>query len=349
MFLTPENTSWAQALKYCYHDFYHLPAYVSLEAGWHNAKPLAFRYDSGGNTMLLPLLVRPTPAGTGVDAVTPYGYSPPVCTYGASEQFLVEGLSAYQRAAIDKGHVTTFMRLHPIVCEKLPLRESFANGKWTQTDRGFTVNMPLDQDYDSWLASLNKGQRYDIRRLHREGCRFLMNTDEAWDSFPDIYTKNMERIGASDHYLYSVKYLEELQARLDGNIYCCAVADSNGEVMCAALFTSVSGILQYHLSGTKLKFSKLAPTKLLLTKMREWAKENQIEHFHLGGGFGSGEDTLYNFKKRFGGDRLTFRTVSVIHDQEAFTRECEAYYKKNSEPVNNDFFPPYRAPTGPDG
>ena len=86
-FLTTDDPLWIQALELCEHDVYHLPAYASLEAGWLKAEAMAFRFDTQRGVMLLPLLVRPTPSGKGLDAVTPYGYSSPVFTHGAHFEF----------------------------------------------------------------------------------------------------------------------------------------------------------------------------------------------------------------------------------------------------------------------
>ena len=347
-FLTTDDPLWIQALELCEHDVYHLPAYASLEAGWLKAEAMAFRFDTQRGVMLLPLLVRPTPSGKGLDAVTPYGYSSPVFTHGAHFEFMVEALLAYQAAAVGKSLVTTFMRLHPILLEGLGSISNLPLGRWMETAQGVTVTMPLVGDHDTWLSTVAGGHRLAIRRMLRNGCMFIVDSDEAWNAFPNIYRSTMERVGAKKTYYYSDEYLARFRHELSDYVHCGAVLDSAGEVMCAGLFTSVSGILQYHLSGTKEKFSKQAPMKLLLSSMRNWAQEHKIKHFHLGGGLGSTRDSLYEFKQQFGGETLTFRTVSVVHHEEAFRFECEHWCAQvQIESVQpNGFFPPYRAPYG---
>jgi hypothetical protein len=155
----------------------------------------------------------------------------------------------------------------------------------------------------------------------------------------------MERIGASKSYFYSDEYLAGFRHQLSKYVHCGAIIDPIGEVTCAALFTSVSGIIQYHLSGTKVEFTKQAPMKLLLSNMRNWAQEHQMKYFHLGGGLGSGRDHLFEFKQRFGGETLMFRTVSVVHNEKAFKRESDIWHSRlqGSTVESNGFFPPYRA------
>ena len=347
-FLRTDDSLWTHALEFCDHDLYHLPAYASIEAGWIDAEAMAFYYDNTRYTMLLPLLVRPTPGGMGFDAVTPYGYSSPVFTQDAPIEFMIEALVAFQTAALQQGLITTFMRLHPLLQSNLGCISMVTAGSWTQTDRGNTVTMPLDGDNDVWLGRVAKGHRLDICKLIGNGCTFILDSDEAWNAFPLIYRSTMERIGAEKGYCYSDEYLDRFRHKLSEYVHCGALLDSGGEVMCAGLFTSVSGILQYHLSGTKGEYTKQAPMKLVLSNMREWAKEHGIKHFHLGGGLGSGRDSLFEFKQRFGGELLTFQTVSVVHDEKAFRHECDNWCEQGQARSfdSNGFFPPYRAPYG---
>ena len=347
-FLRVDDPSWMQVLDLCDHDIYHLPTYASLEAAWIQAEPVAFRFDNNKYTMLLPLLLRPTPSGMGFDAVTPYGYSSPVFTHGAPLEFMIEALFAFQKAAEGRGLITTFIRLHPIFLEDLGCVDTVPAGSWTQTVRGNTVTMPLNGDHDEWLGRVAKGHRFDICKLNGSGCMFILDSDEAWNAFPSIYRSTMERIGASKEYCFSDEYLAAFRQQLFRYVHCGAVVDPHGEVMCAALFTSVSGIVQYHLSGTKAEFIKQAPIKLVLSNMRKWAKENKMKHFHLGGGLGSGSDSLFEFKQRFGGEAMTFRTVSVVHNKQAFRRECENWcsHAQVESFESNGFFPPYRVPHG---
>jgi hypothetical protein len=348
-FLRTDDPSWMRALELCEHDIYHLPAYASLEADWIKAEAMAFRFDNDRYTMVLPLLVRPTPGGIGFDAVTPYGYSSPVFTHGAPFEFMNEALQAYQAAALERGLITTFMRLHPILLEDLQgIIVKVSAGSWTQIARGVTLTMPLSGEHDVWIKTVSNSHRRAIQRLLRNGCVFLLDSDEAWNSFPKIYRSTMERVGAMKSYYYSDEYLAGFRHDLSQYVHCGAVLDPAGEVMSAGLFTNVSGILQYHLGGTEEKFTKHSPLKLLFSSMRNWAQEHKMKHFHLGGGLGSAKDSLYEFKQQFGGDTLTFRTVSVVHDEKAFMRECDHWCELAQVKLveSNGFFPPYRAPNG---
>ena len=235
-FLQTDDSLWMQALELCEHDIYHLPAYASLESDWIKAEPLAFRYDNAQYTMLLPLLVRPTPGAMGFDAVTPYGYSSPVFTQDAPIEFMIEALVAFQTAALQQGFITTFMRLHPLLHSELGCISMVTTGSWTQTVRGNTVTMPLDGENEEWLGRVAKGHRLDICKLIDKGCTFILDSDEAWNAFPLIYRSTMERIGAEKGYCYSDEYLAGFRHKLSEYVHCGALLDSAGEVMCAGLY-----------------------------------------------------------------------------------------------------------------
>jgi GNAT superfamily N-acetyltransferase len=345
-FVRPDDVAWDTALANCKHDLYHLSAYAKLEGSWISAEPIAFLYERHGHTMLLPLLERLTPAGMGTDAVTPYGYSPPVFSSGAPMSFIVDAFRAFQDAAKARGLISTFIRLHPMLCSELTAPYHGSDIRWSQIARGCTVTMPMDDEPELWLRGVASGHRLDLRKLKGDGCRFVMDTDAAWSEFPEIYRATMQRIGARPAYFYSDEYLAAFRERLNGYVHCAAVEDADGEILCTSLFTLVDGLLQYHLSGTRQEFVRRAPTKMLLAEVREWARERGIRLFHLGGGYGSGRDTLFAFKQRFGGEALTFRTVSIVHDADKFQAECEAWQARSGAPLADPegFFPPYRVP-----
>ena len=345
-FLEPTDPRWQQVLSRCVHDFYHLPGYVALEGQWLKAQALAFCHESDGHVMLLPLLERPTPGGTGTDAVTPYGYSCPVFSSGCSQAFRVHALQAFQDAAVQRGLISTFMRLHPLIEYTLPQPLQIKGGEWTQTDRGFTVDLPLATDHEAWILRIAGGHRSAIRRLQRNGATFVMDTPQAIEEFPRIYQQTMEKLSAQSVYFYTADYFERFRQALGDKAHCAAVLSDQGEVMSAGLFTHVSGIVQYHLSGTDPRFNKQAPMKLLLSGVREWSRQQGARSFHLGGGLGGAKDSLYEFKEQFGGQSLTFRTVSIIHDPRLYAQECDARAARAlaGPSSTGGFFPAYRAP-----
>ena len=55
------------------------------------------------------------------------------------------------------------------------------------------------------------------------------------------------------------------------------------------------------------------------TRRRVWGQEQGLEEFHLGGGAGGEEDSLFAFKQRFSPDgRREFWTGKPVHDEAAY-------------------------------
>lgn len=346
LFLTPHDKKWENILKVVRHDFYHLPQYVALEADWMAAKAIAFFCEHESQIMLLPLIERSTPYGFGSDAVTPYGYSSPIFSNCATEKFRINALQCFQDAAQQRGLVSSFIRLHPLIQPSLLGVDKLLRGIWLQDERGFTVDLPLDLDHDIWLSSIASGHRADIKRLMSNGSRFVMNTDVIIRDFPRIYAQTMQRLNAKSEYQYTPQYFDRLHEALGDKLQCAAVLDADGNVMCAALFTHVDLVVQYHLSATDERFVKLAPMKLVISEMRKWARERSVSYFHLGGGVGGRKDSLFYFKEKFGGQIRFFRTVSAIHNSEIYEKEFQIRASLN-ESINNridGFFPAYRIP-----
>ncbi|PUE08605.1 hypothetical protein B9Z51_06520 [Limnohabitans sp. T6-5] len=345
-FLTPDNEKWAEILKSVRHDFYHLPEYVALEADWLKAKPIAFYCEYESEIMLLPLIERSTPYGFGSDAVTPYGYSSPIFSDCSTEKFRINALQCFQDAAQQRGLVSSFIRLHPLIQPSLLGGDKLLRGIWLQDERGFTVDLPLDADHDSWLSSISSGHRGDIKRLKSNGYRFVMNTEKIMREFPRIYAQTMQRLNAKSEYQYTSEYFDRIHKALGDKLQCAAVLNADGDLMCAALFTHVNDVVQYHLSATDERFAKMAPMKLVISEMREWARQRSVLYFHLGGGLGGGKDSLFYFKEKFGGQTRLFRTVSAIHISEIYEKECQsrASLDGSADSTINGFFPAYRAP-----
>jgi len=101
--------------------------------------------------------------------------------------------------------------------------------------------------------------------------------------------------------------------------------------------------MHYHLSATDREYRNLAPTNLLLYEAACWGIENGYKTFHLGGGLGSREDSLYQFKKGFNKNSSTYFCIGKkIFDKEKYDelikiRKQDPYFDENKL-----FFPLYR-------
>ena len=125
---------------------------------------------------------------------------------------------------------------------------------------------------------------------------------------------------ASPYYYFPADYFRRLKEDLGDQLSLCIVRGAAGEILGGALLTECCGIVQYHLSGTLNSAIQLRPSKLMLDFARAWAKVRGNHAFHLGGGFGAKEDSVFEFKAGFSSCRHSFYTWQFIFSNDQYSR-----------------------------
>jgi lipid II:glycine glycyltransferase (peptidoglycan interpeptide bridge formation enzyme) len=97
----------------------------------------------------------------------------------------------------------------------------------------------------------------------------------------------------------------------------------------------------YHLSGATDDGRELKAGTLLVHEGALWAAARGCELLHLGGGT-SGADSLYDFKRSFGGDEHAYAFATVVAERDRYDA-LVARRAEEPEPSRPDFFPAYRA------
>jgi hypothetical protein len=297
--------------------------------------------DANGDKFLLPLLVRHLPCRLRLpnswrDAATPYGYAAPVASTRDPEslnRFLRRAVAVAREHEI----ISLFLRWHPWLSDLS--RPAVENE--TIVEHGQTVYVELADSPEDWLKQTHSGHRYEIRRLRNLGFHVTVNDWSHLAVFQSMYSRTMQRVAARDSYNFSAAYFERLRETLGPMLHIASVLSSQGEFAASSLFTECCGIVEYHLSGSDERFARLAPTKLLLDHMRHWAKERGNRVFHLGGGLGAANDSLFKFKAGFSRHRGAFQTSRIVTDVPRF-EAAVAVEHSNTELQHDNFFPPYR-------
>jgi hypothetical protein len=348
-----QEQSWLDMLKRSWrHDFYHLPSYHALAERAGEGRASLFVYEEAGELIALPLLIRSLEniealegdARGWFDATSVYGYPGPISSRPELPSRIVASFQNALRESLSKlGIVAAFSRLHPLIAQA-PLLAGIGEC----LPLGQTVSIDLTLSPAAQLAQYRNGHAYDLRKLKRLGIECIEDTQLAYlDQFIAIYRETMRRVNAGGSYFFDRNYFEELLGRLgcDGRLF---VALHEGSAISGSIFIGCDGILQYHLSGTRDDFTRLAPSKLIIETARKWARARGFSVFHLGGGVGTQVDSLFRFKAGFSDRRHDFTTWRCVIAPEIYERFCEARRRWNEqrglEPVSTDYFPAYRAP-----
>jgi lipid II:glycine glycyltransferase (peptidoglycan interpeptide bridge formation enzyme) len=151
----------------------------------------------------------------------------------------------------------------------------------------------------------------------------------------------MDKDNASEYYYFSKEFYQSVLNDLPYNTQLFyAVLD--GKVIAASIMLAENGYMNYHLSGSIREYSSLAPTNLLLYHAALWGEANGCKTLYLGGGVGSGEDSLFKFKRSFyRGDTLhRFHIGKKILNEELYEMLMNM---RDDITERGRFFPEYRA------
>ncbi len=346
------NPLWLETLNKLRYDFYHLPQFVYLESQRTNTTPQAILISEGEKIFCLPYLIRRCDDLFGeaipevFDAVSPYGYPGILLSEAAanSPDFLELSINQLIFVLRNQNICSAFIRLHPILNQGLEKIYSPEICKIT----GETVAINLKLTHEEIWMQTHSNHRKIINRHKRDGIKVKMVLfDEYLEDFLEIYYETMERVGAAKLYYFNPDFFWELSKQLINNLH-LSIVELENEIMSACLFTECCGIVQSYLSGTKNKFLKFSPDKIMFDHVRFWAKERGNEFMHLGGGYGGAKDGVYDFKSGFSKLRYKFLTLRLITDEEKYKYLVELRAKclnKQIETIlNSSFFPAYRSP-----
>ena len=335
------------------YDWYHLSGYHRIAQIRGEGRPVLLVFESAGYFVAIPLLLRPVAEVVGLessnlwDATSVYGYAGPICSHRELPDTVVKSFQgAVSQYFRENKVVTAFSRLHPLIPQEHVLR-----GIGEVIEIGQTVSIDLTIPLEQQQARYRENHKRNINRLRRLGwkCTGCCGQDcegECLGEFISIYWETMDRVRASKHYYFDRDYFKNL-LRMPGVEVWIFLAHVNGEASAAGIFTLCNGIVQYHLGGTRTRFLKDAPMKLVFDEVRLWANRRGAKVFHLGGGVGGKKDTLFHFKAGFSDRRHRFLVWQWIVDQGEYQKLCGRKREWNEErgvvSFNHAFFPGYRS------
>lgn len=340
---TLENAEQWDAIvrTFAQYDTYYLSGYVKAFELHGDGQPLLFHYEKDGTRAINVVMGRDVAAdpqfrgkleeGTCFDFSTPYGYG----------GWLIEGedrtalFAAYEDWCFKNGIVSEFVRFHPVLENRLGVAEAYE-----VVPLGETITMDISSPETIWSNVVSKNRNM-IRKAQKNGIKIYNGRcAEIYETFRVIYNGTMDKDHADDYYYFGKAFYESVLHDLPHNAQVFyAVLD--GQVIAASIMLAANGRMNYHLSGSLREYAHLAPTNLLLYEAALWGCANGYKTLYLGGGVGSGEDSLFKFKRAFyrGEDLHRFCIGKKVFNQEVYDRLVAL---RGDLPEGN-FFPRYRA------
>ena len=343
VFSQSERKEWDNIVRsFNDYDVYYLSGYVEAFRIHGDGEPRLFYYESGSLRGINVVMLRDIakcehfkgiiPEGTLFDIITPYGYG----------GWLLEGktenkgdlFAEYEEWCRSNNVVSEFVRFHPVLNNV-----EFSAGAYDVIPLGHTVTLDITSPEIIW-ANIPSKSRSVIRKAEKSGVEiFISNDVSVYKDFKEIYNKTMEHDQAKEYYFFGDEFYESVCRDLtDEAAVFYAVKDQ--KIIAASIMLAAGDKLNYHLSGSLFEYRNFAPTNLLLYKAALWGCEKGCKKFHLGGGVGSGEDSLFKFKKSFyrGDDLTRFSIGRKIFIKDQYDKLVEI--RGN---IESNFFPVYRA------
>lgn len=321
------------------YDTYWLSGYVKAFKIHGDGEPLLFYYE-GQSTYGINVVMKRDVAkdvhfvgkleqGQYFDFATPYGYG----------GWLIEGeeceelFAAYKSWLIENGIISEFVRFHPMVKNHDACREFYE-----VIQLGEVVHMELESPESIWSNITSKNRNVIRKAIKNEVKIYNGRFPEIYRTFREIYNGTMDKDDAEAYYYFKPEFYESVLNDLPENAQ-VFWAEKDEKVIAVSIVLAANGYMNYHLSGSLKEYSSLAATNLLLYKAGLWGCANGCKTLYLGGGVGSGEDSLFKFKRAFYKGNLNhFYIGRRIYDREKYD-ELVAMRGK----IESGFFPLYRA------
>ena len=296
-----------------YRDFYHTSQYHTLQ---NSGEPFLFVYEKNGVFIVFPLLKRRIEQTDYVDFTSVYGYSGPISNkeFAQLDSDLLDDFKTQFLSFIDAENcVSIFARLNPFANQQL-LLEKFGGVH----ENGKTVYMDLTVPLEDQRSRYEKRLRRRIKQLRRKDYRIIEATNsEEVQLFIQLYYENMDRVNASEHYYFDKEYFLNL---LDKEKFLSRLLLIFEEeiLICGAVVINSDSIIRNHLSATNVDYLKESPSKLLTDEISLIGRELGLKYFHLGGGVGGKEDSLFYYKSSFSNLFLEDKVWCYIADHAAY-------------------------------
>lgn len=343
---TEEADLWDEALREVgVFDFYHLAAFHRLAEmrGEGRAVMPIFRED--GHVVAFPMLFRDIVlpgiyTGNDLrDAVSVSGFVGPV----APRMPIPEDIRRHFHRQLQdflrqSGIVSVFSSLNPVIGQS-----SVLSGYGRLVEMGVTLSLDLTAPPGNQSARYARNLRRQVRQLRKMGLTCEEVGPEYLNDFIRVYYETMDRLGAEPANYFDKSYFGYLMNRMS-RIMHLFVCKLEGKVICAGLAAACNGIVECHLTGTATEYVQLSPSKLLYDTWREWASRIGSWVLHLGGGLGGRRDSLYEFKRRFGGIERPFLVWRHPVNRQVYGDLCREAFRRAGMRPDDSFFPRYRHP-----
>jgi hypothetical protein len=264
--------------------------------------------------------------GNEVDVVTPYGFGGFVGH--RSGPALLEDWS---RFALERGYVCGYLGLNPVltpsVCRTAPDYREHNDVYVLELGRGLeALHSGLSSNRRRQLRAVESGTAHISHDRDRLAAFFLAEIDEF-----------LRSSGASSTYEFNAATWRTLLGLDD--VLLVGAEGADGDLVAACVFAHTPYCAEYLFGVSRSDGRKYSAS--LIWAGAALLAERGVPRMNLGGG-ARRADGIAEFKRRFGGVRLSLGALTQVYRPAEYAALCSAVGRDPAD--RTGFFPAYRAP-----
>ncbi len=271
------------------------------------------------------------------DLVSPYGYGGP---FGWGSYEIEPFWIGFDKWAQAIGAVSLFTRFSLFNEQRIPFYGD-------TLVKGPCVMVSLEPPADTLLRSYDKSARENVRQAERAGVTIEADPQcRRLNEFLTVYYSTMNRLGALSIYYFPKPFFETLIAEFPNQVMLFHTL-YHQRVVSSELLLISGDYLTAFLGGTLEEGMPVRANQLLRHGVNLWGATHGMKQVILGGGY-AGEDSLFQYKKKFAPDGVTpFKVGTHIFHHDRYQslirmrREWEMSQGTEWHP-KAEFFPLYR-------
>ncbi|MEQ6123430.1 GNAT family N-acetyltransferase [Pseudotenacibaculum sp. MALMAid0570] len=277
------------------------------------------------------------------DFISPYGYTGP---YFSDEMDINQKLIFWK-------NINNWYLKNKVVSEfiRFNLFENYTayNGERKLTMLNIKGNIIGE---DSQWKAFDRKVRKNVNKAKRENlsCKVYYQdiTKDKIKEFYDIYIDTMKRTNAKEAFFYHFEDFYRFVNENKNNCCICIVYSEDTPISSELVLKSKDTIYSF-LGGTNEEFFSKRPNDFLKVELINWARQQGLKFYVLGGGYGM-EDGIFKYKKAFfPNDIVNFYTGRKIINENVYNeliRKANKIRLRNGlaeiNGNNDSFFPLYR-------
>jgi len=311
---------WAELLEPFDYLVYHTLDCISSIHNLSEIECNLYRFTLGKSSAIVPLISRSFEGQQ--DLVTPYGYSGII--FKNFSNLLLNKIYNY---FCSQSFICSYIVNSPISNDLEPMKHSSFYDK----NSCFIIDCSLSIES---LTTNIVGRRRSQVKLKND-CEFIYEKKELKGEFLKLYKLSMQAKEVSGYHLFSDDMVNSL---ISSSKTFLIGLKSGGKLLSISLFGRTDYACDFILNGATHDGRKFSSA--ILWEAVKITKSNKIPYFNLGGGLVM-NDSLDQYKSKFGGFRKQFGAFREVHDKVGYSRILE---QKNIELDDNynGFFPAYR-------